>query len=101
MLHYMQEMALAKGKVQRRIPSVTTATRQATSKWTAGPKEAEKKGKDQQVKDGEMAAKLLPILPPPPPLCPPITTICYLHPSWARWHNHRHRCNFTFLPRPH
>jgi hypothetical protein len=62
----MWETALAKGKVQRRIPSVITATRQATSKQTAGPKEAEKKGKDWQVKDGEMAAKLLPILPPPP-----------------------------------
>jgi hypothetical protein len=70
MLRYMWEMALAKGEVQRRIPSVTTATRQATSKWTARPKEVEKKGKDRQVKDGEMAAKLLPILlpaPAPPP----------------------------------
>jgi hypothetical protein len=74
MLHYTREMALAKGDVQRRIPSVTTATGQATSKWTAGPKEAEKKGKDRQVKDGEMAAKLLPILLLLPPLRPPITT---------------------------
>jgi hypothetical protein len=49
MLHYMWETALTKGEVQRRILSVTTATRQATSKWTAGPKEAEKKGKDRQV----------------------------------------------------
>jgi hypothetical protein len=61
---HMQETALAKGKVPRRIPSVITATRQATSKQTAGPKEVEKKGKVQQVKDGEMVAKLLPILPP-------------------------------------
>jgi hypothetical protein len=67
-------MALAKGEVQQRILSVTTVTRQATSKQTAGPREAEKKGKDRQVKDGEMAAKLLPILPPPPPLHPQITT---------------------------
>jgi hypothetical protein len=74
MPHYMWETALAKGEVQRRIPSVTTVTRQATSKQTAGPEEAEKKGKDQQVKDGEMAAKPLPILPPPPPLRPLITT---------------------------
>jgi hypothetical protein len=74
MPRYMQETALAKGEVKQRIPSVTTATRQATSKWTAGPKEAEKKGKDQQVKDGEMAAKPLPILPPLPPFRPPITT---------------------------
>jgi hypothetical protein len=46
MPHYTQEIALAKGEVQRRIPSVSPATVQATSKWTAGPKEAEKKGKD-------------------------------------------------------
>jgi hypothetical protein len=72
-LCYTWETALAKGEVQRRIPSVTTATRQATSKWTAGPKEAEKKGKDRRVKDREMVAKLLPILRPPPPLHPPIT----------------------------
>jgi hypothetical protein len=74
MLRYTQEMALTKGEVQRRIPSVITATGWATSKWTAGPKEAEKKGKDRQVKDGEMAAKPLPILPPLPLLRPPITT---------------------------
>jgi hypothetical protein len=74
MPRYMQEMALAKGEVQRRILSVTTATRQATSKWTARPKEVEKKGKDQQVKDGEMVAKPLPILLLPPLLCPLITT---------------------------
>jgi hypothetical protein len=74
MPHYTWEMALAKGEVQRRILSVTTATGQATSKWTAGPKEAKKKGKDRQVKDREMAAKPLPILPPPPPLRPLITT---------------------------
>jgi hypothetical protein len=74
MLRYTRETALAKGEVQRRIPSVTTVTRQATSKRTAGPKEVEKKGKDRQVKDGEMAAKPLPILLPPPPLRPPITT---------------------------
>jgi hypothetical protein len=43
---YTRETALAKGEVQQRIPSVTTATGQATLKWTAGPKEAEKKGKD-------------------------------------------------------
>jgi hypothetical protein len=66
MLRYMQETALAKGKVQRRILSITTVTRQATSKQNAGPKEAKKKGKDRQVKDGEMAVKPLPILPPPP-----------------------------------
>jgi hypothetical protein len=42
----MWETALTKGEVQQRIPSVTTATRQLTSKQTAGPKEAEKKGKD-------------------------------------------------------
>jgi hypothetical protein len=71
---YTQETALAKGEVQRRILSVTTVTRQAISEWTAGPKEAEKKGKDRQVKDEEMAAKPLPILPPLPPLCPLITT---------------------------
>jgi hypothetical protein len=46
MPHYMQEIALTKGEVQRRIPSVSTATGQATSKQTAGKKEAEKKGKD-------------------------------------------------------
>jgi hypothetical protein len=46
MPHYMRKMALTKGKVQQRISSVTIATRQATSKQTAGPKEAEKKGKD-------------------------------------------------------
>jgi hypothetical protein len=80
MLCYTWEMESTKGGVQRRIPSVTTATRQATSKQTAGPKEAEKKGKDRQVKDGEMAAKLLPILPPPPPLRPPITTHLLLLP---------------------
>jgi hypothetical protein len=74
MPHYTQEMALAKGEVQRRIPSVITETRQATSNWTAGPKEVEKKGKDRQVKDGEMVAKLLPILLPLPLLCPLITT---------------------------
>jgi hypothetical protein len=74
MLCYTWETALAKGEVQQRIPSVTTATGQATSKRTAGPKEAEKKVKDRQVKDREMVAKLLPILLLPPPLCPPITT---------------------------
>jgi hypothetical protein len=74
MPHYTQETALAKGEVQRRIPSVITETKQATSNWTAGPKEAEKKGKDRQVKDGEMVAKLLPILLPLPLLCPLITT---------------------------
>jgi hypothetical protein len=79
MPRYTWEMALAKGEVQQRIPSVTTVTRQATSKQTAGPKEAEKKGKDRQVKDGEMVAKLLPILLPPL-LHPPITTHL-LHPS--------------------
>jgi hypothetical protein len=57
-----------------------TATRQATSKQTVGPKEAEKKGKDRQVKDREMAAKLLPIMPPLPPLCPPITKHLHLLP---------------------
>jgi hypothetical protein len=46
MPRYTWETALAKGEVQQRIPSVITATRQATSKLTAGPKEAEKKGKD-------------------------------------------------------
>jgi hypothetical protein len=46
MPRYTRETALAKGKVQQRIPSVTTVTRQATSKQTAGPKEVEKKGKD-------------------------------------------------------
>jgi hypothetical protein len=74
MPHYTWETALAKGEVQQRIPSGTTVTRQATSKQTAGPKEAEKKGKDRQVKDGDMVAKPLPILPPPPLLHPPITT---------------------------
>jgi hypothetical protein len=73
MLRYTREMALTKGEVQRRILSVTTATGWATSKWTAGPKEVEKKGKDRQVKDREMAAKPLPILLPPPLLHPPIT----------------------------
>jgi hypothetical protein len=51
MPRYTRETALAKGEVQQRIPSVITTTRQATSKRTAGPKEAEKKGKDRQVKD--------------------------------------------------
>jgi hypothetical protein len=46
MPRYTWETALAKGEVQQRIPSVITATRQATSKLTARPKEAEKKGKD-------------------------------------------------------
>jgi hypothetical protein len=59
---------------------VTTIIGQATSKWTAGPKEVKKKGKDQQVKDREMAAKLLPILPPPPLLLPLITTHLHLLP---------------------
>jgi hypothetical protein len=77
---YMREIALAKGEVQRRTPSVSTATGQATSKWTARPKEVEKKGKSQQVKDGGMVEKLLPILPPPPPLRPPITTHLQLLP---------------------
>jgi hypothetical protein len=64
---YMWEIALAKGEVQQRTPSVSTATGRVTSKWNAGPKEAEKKTKDLQVKDREMVANLLPILPPPPP----------------------------------
>jgi hypothetical protein len=78
----MQETALTKGKVQQRIPSVITATRQATSKWTAGPKEVEKKGKGQQVKDRGIAAKLLPILLPLLPLRPPITMHLHLLPRW-------------------
>jgi hypothetical protein len=51
-----------------------------TSKQTAGPKEAEKKGKDRQVKDGGMVAKLLLILLPPPLLCLPMTTHLQLLP---------------------
>jgi hypothetical protein len=42
-----------------------------TDCWAKGGR---KKGKDQQVKDREMAANPLPILPPPPLLHPPITT---------------------------
>jgi hypothetical protein len=62
MQHYTWAIALAKGEVQQRTLSVSTATGWVTSKWSAEPKEAEKKGKDLQVKDGEMVASLLPIL---------------------------------------
>jgi hypothetical protein len=66
---YMQEIALAKGEMQQRTPSVSTATGWVTSKWSAGPNEAERMIKDLQVKDGEMVASLVPILLLPPPLC--------------------------------
>jgi hypothetical protein len=81
MLRYTWAIALAKGEVQQRTPSVSTATGQVTSKWSAGPKEAEKKGKDLQIKDGEMVASLLPILLLPPLLCLPITLHLQLLPS--------------------
>jgi hypothetical protein len=77
---YTWAIALTKGKVQQRTPSVSTATGQVTSKWSAGPKEAEKKGKDLQVKDGEMVANLLPILPLLPLLRLPITSHLQLLP---------------------
>jgi hypothetical protein len=80
MLCYTWAIALAKGEAQWRTLSVLSATGQVTSKWSAGPKEVEKKGKDLQVKDREMVASLLPILPLLPPLHLSITSRLQLLP---------------------